>query len=114
MENIDTKKVIDFLKNQEVIIQAKTNEVNRLRRLLGESLNVENKLAETNDEKIDDMIKKAIQLFSHLDFLEGALNFYWHDANENLKRKDLGDIERQNYEKQLSKCKLIMQEMNLI
>lgn len=66
------------------------------------------------EKEINELFEKEILLFSHLDFLEKALNYYWHNANDNLKRKDLGDIERQNYEIQLSKCKLIMQQMNLI
>lgn len=31
------------------------------------------------------------------DFLMSALNSFWHQANNALERKDLGDIERKNY-----------------
>lgn len=41
-------------------------------------------------------------------FIEEALNFYWHNANINLKLKDLGDIERKNYEFQKSESKRLM------
>ncbi len=42
------------------------------------------------------------------DFILQALNAYWNDANTNLLRRDLGDIERQNYEHQLRKSKEVM------
>ncbi len=45
----------------------------------------------TNEQKLD------------FDFIGRALNHYWNDALSNLGRKDLGDIERNNYEYQKSK-----------
>jgi len=48
------------------------------------------------------------------DFLESALNHYWNDAYTNLERKDLGDIERKNYEYQLSKSKDIMEWLSYL
>lgn len=43
-----------------------------------------------------------------------ALNFYWHDANDNLKRKDLGDIEREQYQIQLCKSKDLLIRIDLL
>ena len=48
------------------------------------------------------------------DFIESALNNYWHDAVINLARKDLGDIEKKNYESQLHKSKELMQKIDSI
>lgn len=45
------------------------------------------------------------------DFIVSALNHYWNDAYFNLQRKDLGDIERKNYEYQL---KVSKQQMNIL
>lgn len=39
------------------------------------------------------------------DFMMSALNHYWNDAYSNLQRKDLGDIEKRNYEYQLKVSK---------
>jgi len=43
-----------------------------------------------------------------LDFIVTALNAHWYDAHHNLERKDLGDIERKNYEFQLARSKELM------
>jgi hypothetical protein len=70
------------------------------------------KQAETN---IDNAIRMKSILFSRYmkedvdkDFVNDALNFYWNDAHKQLQRTDLGDIERKNYEFQLSESKRIM------
>lgn len=39
------------------------------------------------------------------DLIADALNCYWHDANSNLSRKDLGTLEERNYRKQEEKCR---------
>ena len=54
------------------------------------------------------MEKGFIVTYEQASFLNDALNFYWNDAVNNLQRKDLGDIERSNYEKQKSKSKYLM------
>ena len=46
------------------------------------------------------------------DFLMSALNHYWNDAYHNLQRKDLGDIEKRNYEYQLRVSKEEMNKLN--
>jgi len=45
------------------------------------------------------------------DLLINALNHYWNDANTNLQRKDLGDIERKIYDYQLKTSKRLMDEL---
>jgi len=47
-----------------------------------------------------------------LDFIESALNAYWHDATNNLGRKDLGDLEKKNYVYQLAKSKELMRQID--
>lgn len=42
------------------------------------------------------------------DLIRSALNFYWQDANENLQRNDLGDLEKINYQYQLENSKRIL------
>jgi len=42
------------------------------------------------------------------DFIVTALNQMWNDAHEKLQRKDLGDIERKNYEDAKAKSKELM------
>jgi len=37
-----------------------------------------------------------------------ALNAHWNDAHDNLKRSDLGDMEREQYEIQLNKSKQLL------
>lgn len=64
--------------------------------------------------EITELFKKEIQLFQYRDFIGEALNHYWHDAKANLERKDLGDIERNNYNTQLRLSKSIMKLMDLI
>ena len=46
-----------------------------------------------------------------LDFIVTALNAHWYDAHHNLERKDLGDIERKNYESQLLRSKELMESI---
>ena len=46
-----------------------------------------------------------------LDFIVTALNAHWYDAHHNLERKDLGDIERKNYETQLLRSKELMESI---
>lgn len=47
------------------------------------------------------------------DTILSALNSYWNDANNNLQRKDLGDLERVMYEEQKSKSLDLMEMLNL-
>lgn len=47
------------------------------------------------------------------DTILSALNSYWNDANNNLQRKDLGDLERVMYEEQKSKSLDLMGMLNL-
>ena len=49
-----------------------------------------------------------------LSIIESALNYYWNDANTNLERKELGDMEKGMYkiQKDLS-FKLITKIENL-
>ena len=54
------------------------------------------------------MEKEFIVTYEQAAFLNDTLNFYWNDAVNNLQRKDLGDIERSNYEKQKAKSKYLM------
>jgi len=63
------------------------------------------------EEDINEFFEKEVALFDSLDFLESALNHYWNVAHFKLQQKDLGDIERENYEKQLQKSKQILERM---
>jgi hypothetical protein len=45
--------------------------------------------------------------------IESALNFYWNDANTNLQRKDLGDLERIMYEETKKNVKALMTKIDL-
>ena len=63
------------------------------------------------EEDICELFEKEIQLYTNSDFLESALNHYWNIAHFQLQKKDLGDIERVNYENQLSKSKQILKIM---
>lgn len=45
------------------------------------------------------------------DFLMSALNSFWHQANAALERKDLGDIERKNYQSEKDKSSAMMDEL---
>jgi hypothetical protein len=51
-------------------------------------------------------------LKSDEDFILGALQFFWQDAHQNLQKKDLGDIERKNYEFQYTRSKEIMKRID--
>ncbi len=66
------------------------------------------------EEDINQFFEKEIELFGSLDFLESALNNYWNMAHFKLQQKDLGDIERANYEKQLQKSKQILERMGCL
>jgi hypothetical protein len=66
------------------------------------------------EEEINDFFEPEIELFKEKNFLESALNHFWNDAHFNLQRKDLGDIERENYEKQLQKSKEILQKLGCL
>ena len=46
-----------------------------------------------------------------LDFITDALNFYFHDAHNNLERKVIGDIEKKNYQYQLEKAKELIKKL---
>jgi hypothetical protein len=63
------------------------------------------------EKDINQFFDKEIELFSNRDFLESALIHYFDYAYRKLQRKDLGDIERVNYEKQLQKSKQILESM---
>jgi len=45
------------------------------------------------------------------DFVISSLNAFWHQAMNELDKKDLGDIERKNYEYQRDKAKEIMRKL---
>lgn len=73
-----------------------------------------NKFAEINHELYREKGGELEELpleEESLRFIVHALNAYWNDANTNLQRKDLGDIERKNYQYQLKESKRIMEEM---
>ncbi len=44
--------------------------------------------------------------------VQNALNCYWLDAHNNLQKKDLGDIERRNYEQILVNSKQLMTKID--
>jgi hypothetical protein len=46
--------------------------------------------------------------------VESAVNAYFHDAIKQLERKDLGDLERQMYEKQRDWAKEISGEIDML
>ncbi len=46
------------------------------------------------------------------DFIITALNQMWNDAREKLQKKDLGDIERKNYEYAKNKSFELMKKLN--
>ena len=46
-----------------------------------------------------------------LDFVTDALNFYFHDAHNNLERKVIGDIEKKNYQYQSEKAKELIKKL---
>ena len=45
---------------------------------------------------------------NELSFLTTVLNSQWHVANETLRRKDLGDLERKAFEFQKAECERLM------
>lgn len=51
---------------------------------------------------------------SDLYFIQSALNAYWAEAAFTLDRKDLGDIERQNFELQKKRSKELMDKVEKI
>lgn len=59
----------------------------------------------------DTLTRKIVRENKNNDFILSALNAYWNDAHAELQRKDLGDIERKNYEFQLNESKRIMKEL---
>ena len=46
-----------------------------------------------------------------LNTIENALNAYWHDGFNNLKREDLGTVETKNYIIQVEKSKKLMDKL---
>lgn len=58
------------------------------------------------------MDKQYILNWEEADFINNALNFYWHEANNQLQRKDLGNMERKNYEYQKAKAKELMTKLD--
>jgi hypothetical protein len=59
----------------------------------------------------DTLTRKIIREDKNNDFIISALNAYWNDAHAQLQRKDLGDIERENYMFQMNESKRIMKEL---
>jgi hypothetical protein len=51
---------------------------------------------------------------STINILENALQCYFNDANQNLQRKDLGDIEKSNYQFAMTKSKEVMDGLGLL
>ena len=51
---------------------------------------------------------------STINILENALQCYFNDANQNLQRKDLGDIEKSNYQFAITKAKEVMDGLGLL
>ena len=51
---------------------------------------------------------------STINILENALQCYFADANKNLERKDLGDIEKSNYQFAVTKSKEVMNVLGLL
>lgn len=45
------------------------------------------------------------------DFIISALNSYWHQAASELDKRDLGDLERKNYEHQQKRSKELMDKL---
>lgn len=66
------------------------------------------------EEDINQFFEKEIELFGSKDFLEAALNHYWHSVHFKLQQKDLGDIERFNYEQKLERSKQILGRMGCL
>lgn len=60
-------------------------------------------LQEKMEREILELYAEELDLYSHMHLIESAVNYYWNDTNQNLERKDLGDIERQIYLKQKEK-----------
>ena len=52
------------------------------------------------EEEINEVFEHEITLYKEIHFIESAVNNFWCDAQMNLSRKDLGDIERQIYNDQ--------------
>lgn len=55
-----------------------------------------------------DKIKNLILPPEYASFVVSSLNAYWHQALDNLKREDLGIIERRHYETQRDRAKEMM------
>jgi hypothetical protein len=65
-------------------------------------------MPETNEnETLDVKVTKG-----NKDLIESALNAYWNVAIEQLRRNNLGDLERVMYEKQRDKAKKLMDEID--
>ncbi len=47
------------------------------------------------------------------DFIVTALNQMWNNAHEKLQKKNLGDLERKNYEHEKSKSKELMTKLGI-
>lgn len=45
------------------------------------------------------------------DLVIDAVNQYWHQANNELQKKDLGDIERKNWEGIKTKCRELLRKL---
>jgi len=46
------------------------------------------------------------------DLVIDAVNQYWHQASNELQKKDLGDIERKNWESIKTKCGDLFRKLN--
>jgi len=45
---------------------------------------------------------------NELEFISGVLNIRWNDITHELRKKDLGDIERRTLEEELEECNRLM------
>lgn len=75
-------------------------------KLLNKFAQINNDLKHENGGELEDLFDET-----QAEFILGAVNAYWNDANTNLQRKDLGDIERKNYEYQLNESKKIIDQL---
>jgi hypothetical protein len=61
-------------------------------------------------KEIEAVFSREIALYKNRLFIQMALNHYFHDANSNLERENLGDIERDNYELQKEEALRILND----
>lgn len=68
------------------------------------------KMRDKFQKEIEAVFSREIALYKNRLFIQMALNHYFHDANSNLERKNLGDIERDNYELQKEEALRILND----